>query len=161
MDSLSALHGTGRDFLLVWRSLQDFWPGNISSAQYLKICVQSSFSHLYYFEEKSSLVLWQVSGAEKHWQPRWNQTREQGRHSSEYAASPWAAPGSPWAPQSHARVGCWGPWSGERPGKCREAKSNEQSMWNKISVMNHCLPIKKYPLNFFPQCSLTGILLPD
>lgn len=53
MVNLWALHGTGRELLLISRSLQDFWLQNISSsAQYFKIIVQVSLSHLSYFEEK-------------------------------------------------------------------------------------------------------------
>lgn len=59
MVSLWALHGTGRELLLSSTSLQDFWLENISSAQYFKISVQPSLSHLSHFEEKSPLVLWQ------------------------------------------------------------------------------------------------------
>lgn len=68
--SLWALHGTGRELLLISRSLQDFWLKNISSAQYFKISIQPSLSHLSHFEEKSTLVLWQ--------EPRQSQARAPG-----------------------------------------------------------------------------------
>ena len=149
--SLWALHITGREFSLIRRSLQDSWPGNISSAQYFIICVQSIFSHLYYFEEKSSLVLWQESGAEKHWQPQ-GHVREDSAPANAQPPHrlPRGAPGTG-----------WGSSPSERPGKLREAKSNKWSGWNMMNVMNNCIPIKKYPLIFSPKCSLTGILLPD
>lgn len=79
MVSLWALHGTGRELLLSSTSLQDFWLENISSAQYFKISVQPSLSHLSYFEEKSPLMISDrkapLTGAEKPWQPQVSQDR--------------------------------------------------------------------------------------
>lgn len=79
MVSLWALHGTGRELLLSSTSLQDFWLENISSAQYFKISVQPSLSHLSHFEEKSPLVLWQELRSTG--SPRWARTGPQWIHS--------------------------------------------------------------------------------
>lgn len=85
MVSLWALHGTGRELLLSSTSPQDFCLENISSAQYFKISVQPSLSHLSYFEEKSPLMISDrkapLTGAEKHWKPQVSQDRALWTHS--------------------------------------------------------------------------------
>lgn len=99
MVSLWALHGTGRELLLSSTSPQDFCLENISSAQYFKISVQPSLSHLSYFEEKSPLMISDrkapLTGAEKHWQPQVGPVDTQPVHE---------LPGSPELLMRHCRA---------------------------------------------------------